>query len=185
MFEEGIQSVLEALLFVSAEPVALERLIAVLGVERDALEEALSGLVEEYARPGRGLSLVFHDGVVELVTKPGHAPLIEDWQKTATQETLSKVALEVLAVVAYRGPVSRIEIEAVRGVNCQFSLRNLLMRGLIERRDDEGVRGYSYVVSLDFLKHLGLERVEDLPEYTALAQDERLTTVLIDDTKER
>ncbi len=179
MADKGIQSMLEALLFVSGEPVEIARLTGVLDVEREAVEEALESLRAGYARgEGRGLALVFHEGAVELVTKSEYGALIEDWQQSAAKESLSKVALEVLAVVAYRAPVTRAEIEAIRGVNCQFTLRNLLLRGLIERQDEGGVRGYSYTVTIDFLKHLGLERVGDLPEYAALSEDERLTMAI-------
>jgi segregation and condensation protein B len=179
---DTLQSALEAMLFVSPEPVALTALVELLESTRDEIEEALSALRTAYESPERGLALILHEGAVELVTRPEHGALIEKWRKSKTQESLSKVALEVLSVIAYRGPITRTEIESIRGVNCQYTLRNLLMRGLIERRDEDAVRGYSYVVSFDFLHHIGIERVEALPEYEALSRDERLTAVLGEST---
>jgi segregation and condensation protein B len=95
------------------------------------------------------------------------------------QESLSKAALEVLAVIAYRGPIARAEIEAIRGVNCSVTLRNLLMRALIERKENEtDARGYLYSISFQFLKSLGLQSITELPEYTSLMHDERVLVVL-------
>jgi len=89
--------------------------------------------------------------------------------KNDLEEDLSRATLEVLAVVAYRGPISRAQIEEVRGVNCSFTLRNLLMRGLVERVENPNdSRSYLYKISFDFLKHLGLGNVKELPNYEEL-----------------
>ena len=97
------------------------------------------------------------------------------------QESLSKAALEVLAVIAYRGPIARAEIEAVRGVNCSVTVRNLLMRGLIDRYENaDDSRGYLYSVSFPFLRELGLSSVAELPDYETLTHDERLLSVATD-----
>lgn len=169
---------MEAVLFTAGEPVSAEKLTQVVSASREAMEEALSSLQEKYRAEESGLRLMAYDGMVEIVTNPDFAPYLEEFSKTTMQEGLSKAALEVLSIIAYRGPVTRTEIEAIRGVNCQFSLRNLLLRGLIDRRDEEAARGYSYAVSFDFLRHLGLERREDLPDYEILSQDERLRSVV-------
>lgn len=178
MKDAELQSAIEALLFVSGEAVGAETLSKATEASRESVEEALLALQDRYRVEGSGLMLAMHEGMVEIVTRPEVASLLEKFATASMQGGLSKAALEVLSVIAYRGPVSRADIEAIRGVNCQFSLRNLLLRGLIERQDDEESRGYVYTVSMDFLKHLGLEKIEDLPQYEALSQDERLKVVV-------
>lgn len=172
-----LQSVLEALLFVAGEPVAIGRLVETTATAPDEVEAALSVLADRYRETGSGLRILTHADMVEMVTSPETASQVEEFFRMTMQEGLSRAALETLSVVAYRGPVSRAEIEAIRGVNCQFSLRNLALRGLVDRREEESGRGYLYEVSFAFLEHLGLERVSDLPDYAALSSDERLRPV--------
>ncbi len=176
--KENIQSKVESLLFLSGEPIGIERLAQVAEVTEEEVEEALIGLEEMYKAPNRGLSLVRRGGEVQLTTRPENAPILESLAKSALQDTLSKAALEVLAVIAYRGPISRVEIEAIRGVNCSVTLRNLLMRELIERTDNPNdSRGYLYAVSFPFLREMGLGNAMELPDYEALRRDERLEAV--------
>jgi segregation and condensation protein B len=95
------------------------------------------------------------------------------------QEGLSKAALEVLSIVAYKGPISRAEIESIRGVNCSFTLRSLMMRGLLERIDNpKDGRGYLYKISFEFMKKLGIESIDKLPDYKELSQDSRIESVI-------
>jgi segregation and condensation protein B len=99
--------------------------------------------------------------------------------KNELQDSLSNAAAEVVSIVAYKGPISRIEIEAIRGVNCSYTLRSLLLRGLIERNDNPGDgRGYIYSISFDFLKKLGISDVKKLPDYDILSADERMGSII-------
>jgi segregation and condensation protein B len=176
---EQLQSVVESLLFVSGESLTVASLVKAAGVSEEEVEEVLQGLAEVYRAPDRGLFLVRKGSEVQLTTKPDNAIYAEHLVKGALQESLSKPALEVLSVIAYRGPISRAEIEAIRGVNCSMTLRNLMMRELIERTDNpQDARGYLYEISLPFLKALGLDNVTSLPDYEALRRDERLDAVL-------
>lgn len=169
---------MESLLFLSGEPIGIERLAQAAEATEEEVEEALAALEEVYQAPNRGLSLVRRGGEAQLATRPENASVLESLAKSALQDALSKAALEVLAVVAYRGPISRVEIEAIRGVNCSVTLRNLLMRELIERTDNPNdARGYLYVVSFPFLRELGLGNAGELPDYEALRKDERLEAV--------
>jgi len=87
--------------------------------------------------------------------------------------------LEVLSIVAYRGPISRMDVEAIRGVNCSFTLRSLLMRGLLERIDNPADnRSYLYKISFDFLKKMGVESVEKLPDFENLSKDDRIDSII-------
>lgn len=172
-------SAIESILFMSGEPLSVARLVTVLEISEEEVLRGLEGLMKKYEAPAGGLSLVRKDDQVQLVTKSENAPFIENFTKSAMQESLSKPALEVLSVIAYRGPIARSEIEAIRGVNCNVTLRNLMMRELIERKENEDdARGYLYSISFQFLKELGLQSAADLPDYESLMHDDRLVSVL-------
>ncbi|KKQ40457.1 MAG: Segregation and condensation protein B [Candidatus Moranbacteria bacterium GW2011_GWC2_37_73] len=116
------------------------------------------------------LSLLVKGEEVQLVSNPENAEFIEGLVKSELQDSLSNAAMEVVSIIAYRGPISKTEIEAIRGVNCAYTLRNLLLRGLIERNDNPNdSRGYVYAITFDFLKKLGIESVKNLPEYGILS----------------
>ncbi len=175
----SLQSKLEALLFISGEAVAETRLAELLGVEKDALKSAITELGKRYAADAHsGLMLIEHNGRVEMATKKDLTGLVESFTKSTLQDALSKAALEVLSIIAYRAPIARSEIEAIRGVNCSYTLRALLIRGLVERQGNpEDARGYVYRPSFQFLEHLGLSRLEDLPDFASLSTDERMHVV--------
>lgn len=176
-------SQLEALLFVSGEPLAFKRLETLLGLNEEELKLALD-LLEQRHREDQasGLMLIRHREAAELATKKEHLHLVEVFTKSFLQESLSKAALEVLAIIAYRAPIARSSIEAIRGVNCSFTLRNLLLRGLIEREENpEDTREYFYYPSFALLEKLGISAQKDLPDYEALARDEHLQTFVTKD----
>ena len=106
-----------------------------------------------------------------MVTAGENSELVDKFLKADVEGELSRAASEVVSVIAYRGPISRAEIEEIRGVNCSFTLRHLMIRGLIERiNKPDDARAYLYKISFDFLKTLGVERVEDLPKYEELRE---------------
>jgi len=153
----------EALLFVADEAVTVQRLAEALQEDQAAVEGALSELRERLA--GRGLRLQRKGDRVQLVTAPELAPLVERFLGLEHTDTLSPAALETLAIVAYRQPVSRPEIEAIRGVNSDSALRTLLSVGLIEEvgRAPTVGRPILYGTTFDFLQHFGLRSLEELP----------------------
>ncbi len=160
----NLKSVIESILFVYGDPVSLKKLGKAVGAEEKKVKTILEELRGDYQ--DRGLSLVEKDGEWQIGSNPDNAKYIEELVKSEFSEELSRVALETLAVIAYKGPLTRIEIEYVRGVNSSFTLRNLLMRGLVERIDNpKDARSYLYRVSFQFLEHLGLKSVEDLPAF--------------------
>ncbi len=160
-------ALLEAFLFHYGEPVALDKIARALGIKKSELDELSKELKTDLdGNPRSGLTLLEHDGALQLVTKPGLADarkhiIEEEWRAEltpATQETLS--------LVAYLGPVSKMTIDYIRGVNSGFTLRNLLMRGLVTRAHSvTHPHSYDYQVSVDFLRHMGLKRAADLPDY--------------------
>lgn len=178
-------SALESLLFVSGEPLAFLRLAKILKISDEETKICVQKLAEKYERdPESGLQLIVKDKKVMLATKPENASFVDALTKSTLQENLSKAGLEVLSIIAYRAPITRMEIETIRGVNCSFTLRNLLLRDLIERQGNpEDARGYVYFPTFKFLQLLGMKDITELPDYKILSQDERLKTILEEDIK--
>jgi segregation and condensation protein B len=158
-----IKPLIESLLFVADEPVAIGRLTAAIGVQREAVEEALRELSEEYEQ--RGLRLQHKGERVQMVTAPEAAPHIERFLDLELSSRLSAPALETLAIVAYQQPITRAEVEAVRGVNCDSVLRTLVSKGLIEEvgRLSQAGRPIIYGTTFEFLQHFGLQDLAELP----------------------
>jgi len=180
-------SALESLLFIGGEPLSFARLAKTLGVSEETVAANLEILSKKYAGDEQcGLMIITKDRKAVLSTKPENAEFVEALTKSALQENLSKAALEVLAIVAYRSPITRAEIEAIRGVNCSFTVRNLLLRDLIERRGNpEDARGYVYFPTFRLLQSLGIKDTGALPDYEILARDERLKMILEEDIPEK
>lgn len=153
---------LTAILFAADEPLPLGELARLLEVKRSVVERIARQLGES---PPVGLLLQRHDDRLQLVTAPESARYIRRLRGLEEHARLSRAALEVLAVVAYRQPVTRAEIEAIRGVNGDRALASLLTRSLVEevgRRETVG-RPVLFGTTLDFLEHLGLSSLADLP----------------------
>lgn len=160
----NLKSIIESILFSYGEPLSLEKLTKLTKVKKEEIREALDALSKEYT--GRGLVILEKDGEYQMGSNPANAKYVEDLVKNEFSEELSRAAVETIAIIAYKGPLTRAQIEYVRGVNSSFTLRNLLMRGLVERIENpKDARSYLYRVSFDFLRHLGLTKLEDLPQY--------------------
>ncbi len=167
----NLEAKIEALLFFKNEPVSVSELAQWLGEKSDSVEMAIANLGNSYKE--RGFVLIANGDSVSLGTHPAFSNIIETLQKEELSRELGRAGLETLAIILYRGPISRREIDHIRGVNSSFILRSLLIRGLIERVDSED-RSYSYKTTLKLLEYLGITRVEDLPEYaTALKKIEK------------
>ncbi|MFZ2193136.1 MAG: SMC-Scp complex subunit ScpB [Candidatus Moraniibacteriota bacterium] len=167
---EKIKSIIESLLFASGESIKISKLAKICGVNEEDVENALEALMGDYAN-GRGLSMIRIGDSVQLVTNSVNAGFVAEMMKSEIQENLSQASLEVLSIVAYRGPISRAEIEAIRGVNCSFTLRALSIRGLVDKIENvKDNRRYLYNISFDFLKKIGMEKVEKLPDWETLSK---------------
>lgn len=165
-------------MFATARPMSHKELAAICGVSVEEMREASAALRERLRASESGLQLVVQDHELELVT---HGDLGEDVRHALKQEAsaeLSKAALETLTILAYRGPLTRPEIEQIRGVQSALMLRNLLLRGLVELHEEERLGQPTYRVTLAFLKQLGLSSVEDLPEYASLRHAPTVLQVL-------
>jgi len=163
---EKIKSQLESLLFVAAKPIAVKQLAELLEIEEAAVKEAADALSADYKNEGRGLQLTANAGKYQLVSSPDSAAVIQKFIQEETSGELSRPSLEALTIIAYRSPVTKSDLDKIRGVNCALILRNLLVRGLIETKEEKSLSYYD--VTLDFLRFLGLNAVTDLPDYERL-----------------
>jgi segregation and condensation protein B len=160
---------IESILFYSGEPVKISKLIKILDSDEEKVKSAIETLQEKLS--GRGVSITEKENEVVLVTTGEMAPVIKTMKKEELSKDLSKAAIETLSIIIYRGPIKRAEIDYIRGVNSQFILRLLLIRGLIEKvTNPEDERGYLYKPSFDLLNHMGLNKIEEMPEYEAVNQ---------------
>lgn len=160
-----IEVQLEALLFAAGKPVAVSAAAKALGVSASDIEEAVASLVRQRNTDRSGIQILAHDSKLQLASHPEAAELIRAFLKEEISGELTRPSLETLTVIAYRGPMTKPELEQIRGVNCALILRNLLLRGLIEEREDRERLQPVYTVSMDFLRHLGLRSVDELPEF--------------------
>lgn len=158
-------TVLESLLFVADKPVGVEQLAQVLKLPAETVAAGLRALADAYADGERGLRLQWQQDKVRLVTAPAAAQAIEEFLNLDLNARLSGPALETLAVVAYRAPVTRAQVEAVRGVDCGGVLRSLVQRGLVEEvgRLESVGRPILYSVTEHFMHHFGLVNMDELP----------------------
>ncbi|GIV67197.1 SMC-Scp complex subunit ScpB [Caldilinea sp.] len=158
-------SALESLLFVADAPVEAAQLARVVNAPVEVVERHLRALGEMHRAQRRGLRIAERNGRFQMVTAPEAGELIETFLNLDATTRLSAPALETLAIIAYRQPVTRAQIEAVRGVDCSGVLRSLLQRGLIEEIDrlDAPGRPVRYGVTDLFLQHFGLTSLQELP----------------------
>ncbi len=176
---QELKAIVEAVLFVSHEPVSLDRLRSVLeGASKADIQEAVRVLQEDYREEGRGLQLVELAGGYQLVTRPELAPWLKRLERAKQAPKLSRSALESLAIIAYKQPIVRAEIEQIRGVEVSGVLRTLLERKLIRivGRKDEPGRPILYGTTKYFLQHFGLRDLSELPplhEFKELGQSEQ------------
>ncbi len=167
--ENNKLSQLEALLFLYGEPLDLSKIAKLLDIPKDDVAGLIAVFTEKMNADERGLTLLQADEKVQLVTQPSLSELGQKVIQEEFPEQLSPASLETLTIIAYAGPISRAEIDMIRGVNSSFIVRNLYIRGLVVRSADPK-RGnvYLYNPSMDFLKFVGITAVNQLPEYQHL-----------------
>ena len=156
---------IEAILFVAGEAVSLKDMAKALAVGEKELKTALDKIGSEYDYEQRGFMLKRFGDKVQLATRPLYAEDVLRLLQPVQQQSLSQAAMETLAVVAYKQPVTRAEVEQIRGVKCDYSLQSLTAKGLIAeagRKDTIG-RPILYATTDTFLSHFGLATLEDLP----------------------
>ncbi len=158
-----LPALVESILYAAAEPASISSLAAALDASIQDIETALSELAAQYA--GRGVRLQRHGNQVQLVTAPEAAERVQKFLGLESVNRLSSAALETLAIIAYRQPITRPQIEMIRGVNCDGVMKTLEQHNLIQElgRAETVGRPMRYGVSFEFLQHFGLTGVHELP----------------------
>lgn len=166
----NLKSKIEAVLFWKAEPVSIKKLASLLNSSPEEIKAAISDL--EASLKGTGLTIVRSDEEVILGTATEFSDLIQQIAKEERTRDLGKAGLETLSIILYQGPISRTDIDYIRGVNSQFIIRHLMIRGLIDRIDNpHDSRSYLYKPSLELLASLGVSKVEDLPDFEKVRKE--------------
>lgn len=169
---------IESMLFASAKPTPIATIKKTLDISDEILKEAIEDIRSRFNTDESGIHLIEQDGKLQFTTNPNQAELLGKFLKTEVSGELTRPSLETLTIIAYRGPITKPEIEQIRGVNCSLILRNLLMRALIEEKEDKERLQPVYSVSPKFLRHLGLHSLEELPDYEALHSNEKITQMI-------
>ncbi len=184
MNNQELKSNIESLLFIANRPIDKKEIAKNIGQNVNDLEEIFNELVEEYKEPDRGINIINNDQSLQMVTNPQNSEYVQKFLKTEVCQELTPASLETLSIIAYRGPLTKLDLEKIRGINCSIILRHLLIKGLIIEKvvnkvvakDDklqanEEQIDYDnniYSVSVDFIKHLGINDVQELPDYERL-----------------
>lgn len=176
---EQIIPQVEAILFVANEPVDKENLIKLLGIERTLLAQIIEKLKEKYNDPQSGLILIETAGGYQVVTKPQYAEVLEKFYGNRRVSKLSIPALETLAIIAYKQPVTKQEIEEIRGVNCDGVVKTLLDRDLIVKRGEADLPGKPalYHTTKKFLTYFKISSLKELPPIEELTNSVQQETI--------
>ncbi|BDG36645.1 SMC-Scp complex subunit ScpB [Parageobacillus sp. VR-IP] len=168
------KAIVEGLLFAAGdEGLSLQQIASVLEIKEEQAKEIISALKEEYERGQRGIQLVELAGVFQLATKKEHAPYLKKLVESPSSTSLSQAALETLAIIAYRQPITRAEIEEIRGVKSDKPIQTLMARALIKEvgRAEGTGRPILYGTTKEFLDYFGLKTLEELPPLPELQAD--------------
>lgn len=177
----GLRSTLEAVLMVVDEPVSVADLAAAFGVGESEVRANLEGLEVEYRAQQRGFTLREVDGTWRMYSRPAYADAVETFLRGGQQAKLTQAALETLAVIAYRQPISRSRVGAIRGVNVDGVTRTLLTRGLVTEVGDDPETGATlYGTTPTFLERLGLGSLDELPPLAPYLPDAAIIDELVE-----
>lgn len=175
---DNLVSQLEACLFVATKPMAFKDLARILQVSEADIVRVVTELAQSRNTSAFGIHVLILADTAQLVSNPACHDSVSQIAKTEIVPELTQPSLEALTIIAYRGPITKAEVEAIRGVNCSVILRNLLMRGLIEEREDALKIQPVYTLSSDTLRYLGLHGVEELPDFSTLHANAHIDKLL-------
>ena len=168
-----LEVIIESILFVASKPLSAEAIAKILETSVDEVQSALQNLAD--LRKESGIVLLESRGLWQLSTNSASSTAVKNFLNAELREKLTDATVETLAIIAYRQPISRSEIEAIRGVNCQYSIRHLLIRGMIQKTANPAdARQNLYETTLEFLQHMGIQSVQELPDFQTLVEKIKL-----------
>jgi segregation and condensation protein B len=163
----SLESKIEAILFYKNEPLKIKKLSEILGESESNIKESIKKLSEQLEN--RGICIIQNDDEVALAVSIQNKDIIDKIALDELSKDIGKAGLETLAIILYKGPISRREIDFIRGVNSTFIIRNLTIRGLVEKdANTENQRVPRYKATINLLAHLGIRNIEELPEFAIL-----------------
>lgn len=167
-----IQAIIEAVLFAAGDPVELERLADIVDVDKRSLREILKKMMDSYSYERRGIHIIRMEDSYQMCTNGVYAEYVSRLAEPPRKQNLSNAALEVLAIVAYKQPVTRSTIEHIRGVNCDYIVNRLIERNFIEEtgRLDAPGRPILFGTTKHFMRSFGISELDELPEFDSLGQ---------------
>ncbi len=174
----SIKNKIESLLFISAKPITIKQLADLIKVKEEEIRQAGEELSADYKQEHRGVQIIKNGSKFQMVSSPDYAGLVQEFIKEETAGELSRPSLEALTIIAYRGPITKADLDRIRGVNCALILRNLLIRGLIEAKTNKSETYYN--VTFDFIRFLGVNDINELPDYERLHHNEIIDKILTD-----
>lgn len=177
------KSKIESLLFISAKPMTVKQLSDLIKKKPDEIKSAGDELVDFYKDKKSGIQIIKNGSKYQMVSSPENSKLVQEFISDETTGELSRPSLETLTIVAYRGPIAKIEIEKIRGVNCSIILRNLLLRGLVETKPSTEEDELLYNVTFDFIRYLGINEISELPNFEKLNSEEAINELLNENKK--
>ena len=164
MDEIEIMSIIESILFVSGDYVSLDEISEALDMSKDKISDIMANMIKRFDNSSRGIKIVQINDKYQFVTRPRHSDYVQMFVESRRRDRLSQAALETLAIIAHRQPITRMDIEDIRGVQCGGIIANLLDKGFIEvvSRLDAPGRPMLYGTTDLFLEHFGLKTIEEL-----------------------
>lgn len=171
-------SQLETILFVASKPLGEKKMAKVLNAPAEQVAEALKELGNKYSAPDAGIVLFKNNDEWQLVSNPENKEMAENFVKAEITGELTRPQLETLTVISYVGPITKPELEQIRGVNCSLILRNLMIRGLVKESEAVDRLLPAYEITMDYLRHLGITSLSELPNYQELHRHEYVTPLL-------
>ncbi len=174
----SLHSQIETILFVASKPLSVKKIAKVLQLEDNVVLDTLKELLTKYNQAQSGIVVLQNNDEWQMVSNPDNKAAAENFLKAEVSGELTRPQLETLTVISYCGPITRPELDQIRGVNCSLILRNLMMRGLIKENDDNTALLPKYEVTMEYLRHLGLNNITGLPDYEKLHQHQHITATL-------
>jgi len=170
----NIKSIIESLLFINEKPITINELVEAIGVDKKTIETNIEELIEEFKNRNSGICILKVAGGYQMCSNPENEQWVKKLYQEKNKQKLSSASLETLAIIAYKQPITRLEIEAIRGVNVEGILKHLLELGLIKTEGRKEVIGrpFLYITTRKFLEYFGLNSLKELPKLEEFASIE-------------
>ncbi len=190
MEKNTLKSILESLLFINEKPISISELTQIIDVQKNEIESNLTELIDEYSERKTGICIVRIAGGYQMCSTPDNSPWVKKMYQERNKQKLSIASLETLAIVAYKQPITRIEIEAIRGVKVDAMTRKLSELGLIKIAGKKDVIGkpFLYITTRNFLEYFGINSLKELPsleEFTAIVPQNNTHNNIINPQQEK